>query len=177
MAAQPIPPAVAADAIRKLQYQRRQLLVAEMTRATMWARDDAVAKYMYPQAPASVLPRPDRLTHRSGALGRSTKVNPPRWLSDDKLAGGLITGGPTAPYGAIQELGGQTRAHDIRPVKGKTLAWSGPSGPRFATLVHHPGSTIPARPRIRPALEDALPRLNAALDAGFKRLKADLGLA
>jgi hypothetical protein len=175
MAAQPIPPAAAADALRKLHYQRRQLVLAEMTRALMGARDDAVTKYMYPQAPASVLPQPDRLTHRSGALGRSTKVNPPRVVGDS-VVGGLVTGGPTAPYGPIHELGGTTGAHDIRPIRGKVLAWTGPSGPRFATLVHHPGSRIPARPRIRPALVDALPRLNTALTEGFRRLQNDVGL-
>jgi len=32
------------------------------------------------------------------------------------------------------------RPHEIRPVAAKALHWYGPSGPVFATLVHHPGN-------------------------------------
>lgn len=175
MAALPITPAAAAQALRRLEYLRRQLLMSEMTRALLTARGDAVVKYMNPRAPASVRPQAGRLTHRSGALGRSTKVNPPRFAGEN-LVGGLITGGPTAPWGPIHELGGKTSPHVIRPLRAKMLAWSGPSGPRFAHIVHHPGSNIPARPRLRPALENALPSLLVNLTAAYRKAATDVGL-
>jgi phage virion morphogenesis protein len=45
-------------------------------------------------------------------------------------------------YAAIHQLGGKTRAHDIKPRYKKALKFGG----RYAKVVHHPGSTIPARP-------------------------------
>lgn len=76
----------------------------------------------------------------------------------------------TVAYGRIQEQGGVTSPHLIRPRYKKALRWvSGRTGPLllmksgkpsrknrgffvFAKLVHHPGSRIPARPFIGPAV-------------------------
>jgi hypothetical protein len=146
-----------------------------MTLVLMWARDRAVNHYMYPQAGPEVKPRRTKLTHRSGALGRSTKVNPPRPVGNT-VVGGLITGGPTAPYGPIHEFGGRTRPHVIRPLRGNWLRWNGPKGPVFAREVNHPGSMIPPRPRIRPALFDAQKRLTRDLTRDFRKAQRAVGL-
>lgn len=50
--------------------------------------------------------------------------------------------GTNVVYAAIQNFGGKTRAHEIRPRHKKALAFGG----RFARKVNHPGSDIPARP-------------------------------
>jgi len=169
-------PKEAQAAIKRLLFLRRQVILTSMTRRLMWARDRAVNWYMYPKAGPRVAARPRKLTHRSGKLGRSTKVNPPRVVGENRIVGGLITGGPTAPYGPIHETGGQTRPHEIRPIRGSMLRWQGPHGPAFARSVHHPGSKIPARPRLRPSLEDAMPLIRDDLRKGFAQAQRTVGL-
>lgn len=87
--------------------------------------------------------------------------------------GSTGTIGTNAEYAAIHEFGGRTMAHEIRP-RGMALRFLSPgfigpvkmtskgkisksarSGVTFARVVHHPGSTVPARPYMRPALEDS----------------------
>jgi len=152
--------------LRRLQYLRGQVVLTSMTEELLWARDRAVRHYMYPQAPASVPARPHKLTHRSGRLGRSTKVNPPRAFGTNVI-GGLITGGPTAPYGPLHETGGTVSARPSLNLTGNRLSWGGPRGP---------GRTIPARPRIRPSLEDAMPRLRRSIGRGCVSAQASVGL-
>lgn len=50
--------------------------------------------------------------------------------------------GTNAVYAAIHQLGGTTRAHEIKPRNKKALAFGG----RVVAKVNHPGSNIPARP-------------------------------
>jgi phage gpG-like protein len=68
-------------------------------------------------------------------------------------------------YAAIQELGGHTPAHDIAPNKARALAFIVGGRRVFARIVHHPGSTIPARPYLRPALTRMWPTIIADLRA------------
>jgi phage virion morphogenesis protein len=53
-------------------------------------------------------------------------------------------------YAAIHQLGGTTKAHEIRPRHKKALAWPGMMGggddAHPVGAVQHPGSKIPARP-------------------------------
>ena len=53
-------------------------------------------------------------------------------------------------YARIQNEGGQTRPHVIRPRNKKALRFNG----RFAAKVDHPGSTLPARPFLTLTEED-----------------------
>lgn len=54
--------------------------------------------------------------------------------------------GTNKNYAPIQHFGGQTKAHVIRPRKGKALAFKGKDGKMlFRRSVRHPGSKIPAR--------------------------------
>jgi hypothetical protein len=91
-------------------------------------------------------------------------------------------------YGRIQELGGTTRPHEIRPRRKLALRWAsgkfiGPirltkggkisrrqgGGLVFSRLVHHPGSRIPSRPYVRPAVEQNLGFIQSRWEAGVAR--------
>lgn len=89
---------------------------------------------------------------RSGALLNSVAGTKKVTLntSTGELEGEIGTEG--VPYAAIQEFGGMTRAHTIMPRNGKVLAFLQNGNQVFAKGVNHPGSNIPARPFLRPAL-------------------------
>jgi phage gpG-like protein len=60
---------------------------------------------------------------------------------------GSLKVGTNVIYAAIQNFGGKTKPHEIRAKHAKTLVWFGVDGSKHgAKSVHHPGSTIPARP-------------------------------
>jgi phage virion morphogenesis protein len=63
-------------------------------------------------------------------------------LVDLCFADGRAVLGSNMVYARIHQEGGKTAAHDMRPVHAKALRFNG----RFAGKVHHPGSTLPARP-------------------------------
>lgn len=88
---------------------------------------------------------------RSGALlnsvGGSKKVTEE---SDGTVTGQI--GSQGVPYARIHEFGGTTRPHVIEPRNKKALRFMGRGGETFAKIVNHPGSRIPARPYIAPAL-------------------------
>jgi len=58
------------------------------------------------------------------------------------------------PYAAIQEYGGDTKAHVIEALNGKALAFGWQGKQAFFTHVNHPGSAIPERSYLRSALEE-----------------------
>jgi hypothetical protein len=65
-------------------------------------------------------------------------------------------------YSRILELGGVTPPHAIRPRRPDgVLAFERSGATIFARRVQHPGSHIPARPTLRPALEEAAAQLPA----------------
>lgn len=57
------------------------------------------------------------------------------------------------PYAAIHEFGGTTRAHRIVPRNSQALSFMQGGNRIFASGVNHPGSKIPARPYMGPAIE------------------------
>lgn len=89
---------------------------------------------------------------RSGALlnsiGASKKVNDD---GDGSFSGQI--GSQGVPYARIHEFGGTTRPHVIMPRNKKALRFMGRGGETFAKIVQHPGSKIPARPYLAPALD------------------------
>ena len=89
------------------------------------------------------------LRTRSGALKASIAAS----LTADASTVTVELTSAGVPYAAIQEHGGRTPAHDIVPVKALALAFAGLGGTVFARRVHHPGSTIPARPYLGSALD------------------------
>ena len=131
---------------------------------------------------------------RTGLLRRSGTF---RVLDYGAKIMGIV--GVNTPYAAIHEYGGQTKAHEIRPKNARVLAffgngyaylpqragvktqtgkWSSTSttadrqGLTYRMVVNHPGSKIPARPYMKPALADRssaiVQALRAAVDKGMK---------
>jgi len=74
-----------------------------------------------------------KILQRSGRLAASITQ---AWDADTAQVGTNLV------YAAIQNNGGQTKAHTIVPRNGKALHFNG----IFAKKVNHPGSKIPARP-------------------------------
>lgn len=66
--------------------------------------------------------------------------------------GTKVVWGTDKIYGAIHQLGGKTKAHLIKPVRKKALAW--PGGRHPVRAVNHPGSNIPARPYLGVSWKD-----------------------
>jgi phage gpG-like protein len=75
---------------------------------------------------------------QTGRLRQSMQT----FMASDGFSGGI---GTNVEYARIHEFGGTTRPHQI------------PVGIR---IIHHPGATIPARPYMRPALEDSREDIN-----------------
>lgn len=88
---------------------------------------------------------------RSGALLNSIGASKQITEGEDGSIEGQI-GSQGVPYARIHEFGGKTRPHDIRPRNKLALKFMGRGGETFAKVVHHPGSNIPARPYLGPAL-------------------------
>lgn len=106
--------------------------------------------------------------------------------------------GTNVEYARIHEFGGTTRPHVIRPRSGKALSFGtgfgalaqtaalgrGQNSARAARTarirrpqdfvavrsVQHPGSVMPARPYLGPALADSLPEIRDIYRAGIARL-------
>lgn len=76
---------------------------------------------------------PGKILQRSGRLKNSISQH---W--DDRQA--IV--GTNLIYAAIQQFGGKTKPHTIKPKNKKALAFAG----RVLRSVKHPGSNIPARP-------------------------------
>jgi phage gpG-like protein len=111
----------------------------------------------------------EKLTSRSGRLRDSVRVIEP-YASPGGFTGGLRAGGAGIRYAAIHERGGVTRPHVIVPKKaGGWLSWVDKTGVRaFAKRVRHPGSRIPARPYLFPALEKSLPQISKQVSVAIE---------
>ncbi len=102
------------------------------------------------------------LRARSGALRDSIAAEVTG--EDAKVLARVFSRGDVK-YAAIQEYGGRTPPHDIVPDKARALAFIAGGRQVFAAIVHHPGSTIPARPYLGPALAEMGPWIIAELNA------------
>lgn len=80
-----------------------------------------------------------------------------RRAGSDTWTAGLEAGSADVKHARIQELGGQTRPHVIVPKRARFLVfyWPRVSAVVYFRKVNHPGSRIPARPYLRPAIERA----------------------
>jgi phage gpG-like protein len=80
-------------------------------------------------------------------------------------SGGAVTAsvGSDAPYAAIHEYGGTTRAHLIEAKNAQSLAFLVGGRLVFAKRVFHPGSHMPERSFLRSALAEMAPEIAAAL--------------
>lgn len=73
------------------------------------------------------------------------------------------------PYAAIQEFGGQTKAHIIEAVNGKALAFTMGGKEVFFKRVNHPGSHIKASRYMGQAFDAMKPEITA----GYKQAAAE----
>jgi len=77
--------------------------------------------------------------------------------------------GGDVPYAAIQEYGGQTKAHIIEATQGKALAFNWAGKQAFFTRINHPGSYIPERSYLRSAFGE----MQGEIVDGFGNALAD----
>ncbi|RBP03810.1 hypothetical protein DFR50_14258 [Roseiarcus fermentans] len=82
------------------------------------------------------------------------------------VVGGFVRSG--SPLAHLLELGASTPAHDILPKAAAALAFDGSAGQVFASIVHHPGATIPAYPALSPAFDAARGAIAAAIESAAK---------
>lgn len=94
----------------------------------------------------------------SGALARSitSKVE-----QTAMTVIGIVFSAGDVKYAAIQEYGGTTLAHIIRPKTASVLAFGNPK--IYAAYVNHPGSHIPEHSYMRSALNDMSQEISIGL--------------
>ena len=82
----------------------------------------------------------------------------------ERFEAGLLLRG----FAALQEKGGQTKSHEIKPSTAKRLVF--PLGGRVIVTkrVRHPGSRIPAHPFVRRSIELALARMREEVLRGLQ---------
>ena len=136
-----------ADILRQASVKNRQYITDEL-RAVPYAAQGYIARETYAAS---------GLGHKSGDL-RNMNYPMPLEVRGDNLQTGIRN---PLVYAAIHELGGRTSPHDIRPRIKKALYWPGARHP--VKVVHHPGSLIPARPFIQPALSKAFDDFKAKI--------------
>lgn len=109
-------------------------------------------------------PRPTKIGVGTGRLRSSIRFK--AVSKDDDM---MLTFGTDVPYAAIHEYGGRTRPHVIRPRRKPFLAYIKDGKWNYVRgQVQHPGSLIPARPFMRPGIEQELPRLQQSLRASMR---------
>lgn len=166
-------PGQAEAALRRHAYLREQAWITSLTAGLIRARARAASFWM-PQASPTAEPRRDKLSKRSGALAATIRVVPPRKVGND-FRWGLTAGSPSVPYAGIQEFGGRTRPHRIAPKKpGGVLRWFSGGAAVFSRFVNHPGSKIPARPYMQPAVREQIKSIAADVRRAGRNITAQL---
>lgn len=97
----------------------------------------------------------EKLNVRSGRLRQSISATP--------AGKGAVAVGTNVVYAPIHEFGGKTPPHEIVPIRAAALAFNIGGKTVFARKVSHPGSLIPARPFLGPALDKERPRVVAEI--------------
>ena len=130
---------------------------------------------------------------RTGRLRRSITA---KATEEGTTYAGIV--GTNVVYARINEFGGQTRPHEIRPVRARALLFArggfigpmesmrtqggryakgkkaaisraiGDGSMQFARVVRHPGSKIPERSFLRSALAALPPEIRAGIEAALK---------
>lgn len=90
--------------------------------------------------------------------------------SGDEVIGEVYVPLDKVPYARLQEMGGKTKAHIIRPKVRKALRFIGADGDEVITsLVNHPGSVMPERSFMRSGLHDMTTRILNDLNDAIAR--------
>jgi phage gpG-like protein len=80
----------------------------------------------------------------------------------NEVAGRVFSSG--LPYAAIQEFGGQTKAHIIEAKNGKALMFNMGGKAVFFKRVHHPGSNIKGAHYMGEAFKEMTPEIQASYE-------------
>lgn len=97
----------------------------------------------------------ERLNVRTGRLRGS--------LAAVLLSPGRVSVGTNVVYAAIHEFGGRTAPHTIVPIRAGALAFRVGGELVLVRKVEHPGSVVPARPYLHPALHSERARVVAGI--------------
>ena len=166
-----ITPAQAQAYLDSIDRQIARVVIDAFNQGLLVSLRRSVTAYMQgggSKAPPNPPPGPLRI--RSGRLRRGVRVVPAQQVAKDVFKGGLGVNLGEVPYARIHELGGKTSAHEIVPRNKKALRFFVGGQAVFSKRVHHPGSLIPARPFLRPAVRDTIPDIRARIDAALSRL-------
>jgi phage gpG-like protein len=107
------------------------------------------------------------LKNRTGTLRRS--INLRVLESGTSTTGEVFT---NLEYARINEYGGVTKPHVIRPRNGKALRFMMGGKAVFAKEVNHPGSKMPERSFLRSALSDMRPTIQRQYEEAVKKVLA-----
>lgn len=121
---------------------------------------------------------------RSRGVGRalwakkSTSLRPiVKRMRVQKVGDGFTSGIVLSGLAALQEDGGRTKAHIIKPWRASRLAFVGPKGHLISPVsVKHPGSRIPAMPSAAPAVPAVEADLAVQLDKEYQKAVEKVGL-
>jgi len=161
----------AQQAFQGLSARYPKAVVAGMRAGLLRAHQSVVREYIVTR---SGPPLPDRLTKRSGRLSASVRMIEPKHKGRE-FVGGIMAGSSRVPYAAIHEKGGRTGPHIIRAKRARCLRWVDKSGEvRFAKSVKHPGTRMPARPYLMPALEKHIPQIEKQIALALEVLARQL---
>lgn len=86
--------------------------------------------------------------------------------STNEVAGRVFSSG--LAYAAIQEFGGETKAHVIEAQNGKALAFNWKGKEVFFKRVNHPGSKIPAHHYMGQAFSDMKDEIKSGYEQAVK---------
>ena len=159
-----------ADAISKLPALIQANVFKALQQGMTLAASISQTKYL-------TGPRPSKLGVVTGMLRASVKGGAYLGGGPGVFAMGVLKAGwfgASMKYAAIHEYGGTTPPHTIIP-RTKTVLkffWKKANMWRYAKRIYHPGSVIPARPYLLPAMMDVQPiienMIQTAIDRAFK---------
>lgn len=101
---------------------------------------------------------------RTGKLSRSIFEQVTN--STNEVSGRVYSSG--VPYAAIQEFGGQTKAHIIEARNGKALMFNMGGKQVFFKRINHPGSNIPAHHYMGQAFDAMKPEIQSGYEQAVK---------
>lgn len=136
-------------------------MMSAMRRMMVWGMEDARQHAME----EGFSGRPN-LISRNGVRGLKGSIYQRVAAWGRRITGYLAS---NLVYSRIHELGGTTRPHVIRARRAKVLAFQMGGRQAFAPAVNHPGSRIPPRPYLSPALARMMAKMEEYSGAALRQ--------
>jgi hypothetical protein len=159
----------AQEMLRGLQTFPDDMLAA-IARAMKLENDYTVSHIHeeYESFPADEPPVDIGVRHITGQMKRGTRASPPVIIGErvNSAIGGYATN-KGVNYAAVQELGAKIPPHDIFPKEAGALRFQIGERMVFASKVHHPGSTLPAREPIQRGIRDRMNDYSQSISAAI----------